>query len=141
MGRDILIIPLRNGLDPYGFIGKYQGFQISGKYPNEIAKGIFEILISNDKTRKTIFTILKTLFLNSNNTNDALKRIELIRTIKNLEEEYVNDIHNKITDNGILKSPDVLKASNLLFYNFDLNKIKNSDFDKTSNNIIDDLPF
>src|SRR5437660_11100386 len=28
LGRGLFIIPLRHGLDPYGFIGKFQGYHI-----------------------------------------------------------------------------------------------------------------
>jgi hypothetical protein len=35
LGRKIDIIPLRAGLDPYGFFGKFQGIQIKGKYPED----------------------------------------------------------------------------------------------------------
>lgn len=31
VGRSVLIIPIRKDLDPYGFIGKYQGFQSQEK--------------------------------------------------------------------------------------------------------------
>ena len=48
LGRKIDIIPLRAGLDPFGFFGKYQGIQIKGKYPEMSWKkiaGMRDILV------------------------------------------------------------------------------------------------
>ena len=44
LGRKIDIIPLRAGLDPFGFFGKYQGIQIKGKYPKDVANKIVRLL-------------------------------------------------------------------------------------------------
>lgn len=63
IGRGVLVIPVRKELDPYGFIGKYQGFQGVGKKIHEVAEGIFEILIKNPKTRNTMINCLLDLFL------------------------------------------------------------------------------
>ena len=51
MGRKVEIIPLRAGADPFGFFGKYQGFQIKGRYPEEVAKDIARLLLKKPKYR------------------------------------------------------------------------------------------
>lgn len=51
VGRDVLIIPIRKGLDPYGFIGKYQGIQANGKKIGEVAQAIFDTLVKSPKTK------------------------------------------------------------------------------------------
>jgi len=50
VGRGTLIIPVRLGLNPYGFIAKYQGLQGVGKDPFEISKEISQILAKNGST-------------------------------------------------------------------------------------------
>ncbi|MEW8381622.1 MAG: toll/interleukin-1 receptor domain-containing protein [Candidatus Thiodiazotropha taylori] len=47
IGRQLPIISVRQGLDPYGFIGKYQAVQGAGKTPAQLAKSIFELFLPN----------------------------------------------------------------------------------------------
>ena len=46
--RRVLIVPIRMGIDPYGFIARYQAMQGAGKSAEDIAIGLFEILASHD---------------------------------------------------------------------------------------------
>lgn len=48
-GRGLLIIPVRMGKDPYGFIGKFQA--ITFKDIDSLADDIIEILVTNEKTQ------------------------------------------------------------------------------------------
>lgn len=54
IGRDVLVIPVSKKMDPYGFIGKFQGFQSKNKSIGEVAKGIFLILSNHEKTRSIL---------------------------------------------------------------------------------------
>ena len=47
IGRQLPIISVRQGLDPYGFIGKYQAVQGAGKTASQLAKEIFDLFITN----------------------------------------------------------------------------------------------
>jgi hypothetical protein len=40
LGRKVDIIPLKAGLDPFGFFGKYQGIPIKGKLPETVSSEI-----------------------------------------------------------------------------------------------------
>lgn len=50
IGRSKLVVPLRVGADPHGFLGKYQEIQTKGSNATEIAQQIFETLLRNDST-------------------------------------------------------------------------------------------
>lgn len=54
IGKGQLVIPVRLGLDPYGFIGKFQGLQGvgDGKYSPQIARDIADVLTMNRQTQK-----------------------------------------------------------------------------------------
>lgn len=54
LGRKIDIIPLRAGLDPFGFFGKYQGIQIKGKYPDGVANEIVQTILKKPKHRNKL---------------------------------------------------------------------------------------
>ncbi|MDA1061966.1 MAG: toll/interleukin-1 receptor domain-containing protein, partial [Chloroflexi bacterium] len=47
--RGVLVIPVRLGLDPYGFIGRYQGLP-GAESPVELARSIVDVLISHELT-------------------------------------------------------------------------------------------
>jgi len=42
IGRMVPIIPIKVGLDPYGFIGKYQALKANGNSPSGLALGTRE---------------------------------------------------------------------------------------------------
>jgi hypothetical protein len=44
IGRDKLVVPIRVGADPHGFLGKHQGLDAKGSSAAVVAKALFEIL-------------------------------------------------------------------------------------------------
>lgn len=141
IGRDVLVIPVRRDLDPYGFIGKYQGFQALGKNLHEVAEGIFMILARNPKTRNKLINCLTELFVLSNNKTDALNRIKSLNKIQNLPEDKIYKIRNNMVENKILKDKDVLLEVNRLFQIYNIESVQPKDFDKTNIFNSSDLPF
>ncbi|MCM2286555.1 MAG: TIR domain-containing protein [Desulfobacula sp.] len=62
LGRKIDIIPLRAGLDPYGFFGKFQGIQIKGKYPEDVSNEITQLLLKKPKHRSRLLQSMSKAF-------------------------------------------------------------------------------
>ena len=62
LGRKVDIIPLRAGLDPFGFFGKFQGIQIKGKYPRDVANEIVLLLLKKPKHRDRLLQCMGTAF-------------------------------------------------------------------------------
>lgn len=54
LGRNVDVIPLRAGTDPFGFFGKYQGVQIKGKKPELVAQELLRLLLGKPKHRRKI---------------------------------------------------------------------------------------
>lgn len=54
LGRKVDILPLRAGLDPFGFFGKYQGLQIKGKFPDQVAHEIVQTLLKKPQHRTAL---------------------------------------------------------------------------------------
>ena len=50
MGCKKLVVPLRVGTDPHGFLGKLQGMQTKGSDASAIAKQLFNAVLKNDIT-------------------------------------------------------------------------------------------
>lgn len=142
IGRGVLVIPIRKNLDPYGFIGKYQGFQANNKLIGEVAEGIFQIISNNLKTRSNYINKLTDLFLVSNNAEEALNRIRTIRKIKDFPREKAVSLQPGILENKNLESVEILKEFNLFMKEFNLPVVTISDFSKKeSEKWDDDLPF
>lgn len=141
IGRNVLIIPIRRELDPYGFIGKYQGFQAVGKNVGQVAEGIFEIISSNSKTKTKYLNTLVELILLSNSANQGIERLEALKKIKDLSLEKIEYLQDKIVDNENLKNTRFLKQFNEIAWNYKLDGLSLKEFEKKKDEDYDDLPF
>ncbi|RZK11043.1 MAG: toll/interleukin-1 receptor domain-containing protein [Flavobacterium sp.] len=141
VGRNVLVIPVRKGMDPYGFIGKFQGFQAEGKSIGEVASAIFDIISTNSKTKDTLIIKLSELFLLSNTEVEAKQRISAIKRIKIISKDRIGLMHQRITDNLNLRSTIIINEFNDLARPYNYVPIKPADFDKTTYTEDDDLPF
>lgn len=74
LGRKVDIIPLRAGMDPFGFFGKYQGIQIKGKIPDEVACDITQVLLKKPQHRDKVIQSITKAF----STLNSDKKITLI---------------------------------------------------------------
>lgn len=138
LGRNVTILPLIIDMDPYGFLGKYQGIKIKGKFPPALAKEIFDILCDNSNTRPQYLTCLTNIFLSSNNVNDANKWLSLIETVPNTDPDFWRNIHSHVKDNEVLNNPDIMSRLNI---QFEQRNIPTLSANVTIINNSDDLPF
>jgi hypothetical protein len=77
LGRKVDIIPLRAGMDPFGFFGKYQGIQIKGKTPEDVASDIAEVLLKKPQHRERVLTSMAKAFSGL----DSERKIALIKKL------------------------------------------------------------
>ncbi len=141
IGRNVLIIPIRKELDPYGFIGKYQAFQAVGKKINEVAEVIFGIIASNPKTKTKYLNTLVELIVLSNSPNQGIERLEALKKIKDVPKENIISLQNRIPENKNLKQLVFLKTFNEIAWNYDLEGLSLKEFEPKRHEDIDDLPF
>ena len=141
VGRGVLVIPIRKDLDPYGFIGKYQGYQSLGKNIDQVAEGVFLIITKNPKTRNKIITCLIDLLLLSNNSTEALERISALKKIDDLPKERIIQLRARFTENENLNKDEVIKAFNELTKPYGIKGVEAKDFNKVTEIEDDDLPF
>lgn len=139
IGRQLLIIPLKRDLVPYGFMGKVQALPVSGKPPSLIAKEIFNILISHSKTRLKILDIITTLFCNSTSIDDAKRYLDLLNEQKVIPTSALENIRIGAGANFlILSEVEILKGLNTLLKKHGINEaieIPDLNFDS------DEIPF
>lgn len=97
LGRGVDTIPLRAGLDPYGFFGKYQGLQIKGKLPEDLGTDVLELFLRKPRLYQKIIP----------NIASALLKV--------MDDERIKMI-KKLDSFGIILDEDmkmILEGSNL----------------------------
>jgi hypothetical protein len=102
VGRDVLIIPIKRGLNPYGFIAKYQGLQGDSKTISQVANELFQILASHSKTKPRIAEALVEQVLVSAGFTEAIGKLKLIRRIETLPEQYLEKLRDNLSRNKTL---------------------------------------
>jgi hypothetical protein len=84
IGRSVPILSIRYGLDPYGFIGKYQGLQGLRKDLMQISKAILMVLLKNENSQQKMVHGLVYSFIESESFAESKETIGLIRRNKPL---------------------------------------------------------
>ncbi|BFU78124.1 hypothetical protein ALC152_13390 [Arcobacter sp. 15-2] len=121
VGKDVLIIPIKKELDPYGFIGKYQAIQGNNTTVQEVAKSIFNTIVKHPKTRNNMITILINLISNSTHIETALKQLEILSNVSNLPQEILEQMASQIGNNSVLvKSSDFMKKLDVFFDKYEI---------------------
>lgn len=141
LGRELLVIPVRRDLDPYGFIGKYQGIQAKGKNIGEVAEAIFLIIATHEKTKNIYISNIVDLLLLSNDTSEIKNRINSINKIKDFPVEKAKQIHERIIENKNFNKQEPLRLINLFFSENGLEKISKTNFEPSHSQEFEDLPF
>ncbi|MEQ1739836.1 MAG: toll/interleukin-1 receptor domain-containing protein [Methyloglobulus sp.] len=124
VGRDVLIIPVRKGLDPYGFIGKYQGIQAVNKSVAQVAKEIFEVIIKSPKTRGKIIGSLANTISQSTHDEDATEKVLLLQSISDIPKDVLENMKTTIAENNVLiNSKQFIDELNKLFITYSIDKL------------------
>lgn len=141
VGRDILIVPIRKGLNPFGFIAKYQGMQGEGKTIRQVADSLFQILANQPKTKGRMAEVLVEQILLATAVETAINKLRLLLRIETLPEGHLEKLRASILDNKILtESDEVMLAVNDMLQERGLpavqrvEKLPREEFD-------DDIPF
>ena len=87
IGRKVPIIPLKVGIDPYGFVGKYQALQAKDLMPKDIAKGIIELLAVKPQIAFKISNALVERLEDSSSWAESKRIIDLIEKCRQFSGE------------------------------------------------------
>jgi len=85
LGRDLFVIPIKTGKDPYGFMGKVQA--ITFTEINELTTTIFKSLLANKKTNIKMSYAIMYKFEKSNSFSEAKSNFNLIEQIECWDEK------------------------------------------------------
>lgn len=109
IGRGVLVLPVRLGKNPYGFIGKYQAFQGERKKSSSIAKQIFELLLSNSSTKKRMTRALVQRFANAECFDQANTLVRYIEEIQQLPEDMIEVLEDAPNNNSQVRGANAVK--------------------------------
>jgi hypothetical protein len=138
IGRGVLIIPLIHGLNPYGFIGKYQGLDTKGKTVFQVAYEIFNILVTSSQTRPRMLTCIIDTTLQAQDKNDALKRLQQIDGVKNISSAFIDRLREGATKSPTFNDGIALDYLNKMLENRGYKKVNTNEEEYVS---LDDIPF
>lgn len=138
VGRGVLVIPIIKGLNPYGFISKYQGLQAEGKSVAAVAEDIFRILVSSPKTRTQMLTCLTETTLQSVTADEALEKLGHLESVKNLPTTHLERLRDGASLSTALSSSKALNKLNKLLAQHKLKAVTTKDIWESFD---DDIPF
>lgn len=98
-GRNIQVIPVKVGKDPYGLIGKYQALQGLGKNSEVLSSEIFDLLWSKPLIKEILVDALITRFENSESFSRSKKLIKHIKRIETASPNQVERLRNSLSKN------------------------------------------
>lgn len=141
VGRGVPIVPVMKGLVPYGFIGKYQGFDADGKSVGEVARGIFEILLSNEKTSSRMWTAFVDTLVLANSESEASAKLDILDSLSDMPLGHLNRLRERVQEGGVvLDSPNLRERLNAVLSRFGIDPVTAVQ-EEADLAVSDDLPF
>lgn len=139
IGRDVLIIPIKKEINPYGFIGKFQAIQPKNKTVQQVSEEVFNVIVNHKKTRNKMLEIFTNLISISTHIDLSIKQIGILEKIENLPIELLEQMIKDINNNETLStSKDFIEHFNIFLKKYDLIFNKTFDYDEEK---IDEIPF
>jgi hypothetical protein len=104
VGRGKLVVPLRDGADPHGFLGKYQAITIEkGAIASDIARRIFDVLVKHDQAYARMADALIERLARSSSWEMAKKTMTLLEQVPKLNRDQVARLVRTIDENSQVK--------------------------------------
>ncbi|PTN32380.1 toll/interleukin-1 receptor domain-containing protein [Desulfonatronum sp. SC1] len=100
IGRKVPIVPLKVGIDPYGFIGKYQALQAKDRMPNEVAREIVELLAAKPQIAFKISNALVERLEDSSSWAESKRVMDLIEKCRQFSDEVLERLKAAPKDNS-----------------------------------------
>jgi hypothetical protein len=81
VARRLLVIPVEYGLNPYGFLARYQALPVAGRDQSELALAIFELLAQKEQRRGAMARALVARWAESNSFDAARANYGVLRKV------------------------------------------------------------
>ncbi|KPZ74682.1 hypothetical protein AN394_00399 [Pseudoalteromonas sp. P1-26] len=125
IGRDVLVIPIKKGLDPYGFIGKFQGIQAENKTVAQVANAIFEVLVKSPKTKYKILISLSEALSKAQSVEEVREKLSILNSLEGIPTDILEKLKLQILDNSwLMSSWEQIESINLMLSKNKINSIQ-----------------
>lgn len=94
VGRQVPVIPVRLGIDPYGFIGKYQGLSGKNKSADALAVDVYELLWTKANLKERLISSLVARFEKAASFREANDLMEHVGKIDSAAPAIVERLEN-----------------------------------------------
>jgi hypothetical protein len=99
ISRRVLVIPVRLGLNPYGFMARYQGCSGVGKNPPELARELVSILANHQLTSMKMANALVHSFEGSSSFAEAKIRASNLSLVQRWTDSLVERARRALKEN------------------------------------------
>jgi len=103
IGRGKLVVPLKFGADPHGFLGKYQGLNVQGFKAQDVAKKVFEIIVKYDLSAARMADALIERLAGSGTFDSAKRTMDLLEAVPRLNSSQVARLIATVDENSQVK--------------------------------------
>lgn len=100
LGRGVLIIPVRLGLNPYGFIGKVQGLAGSLEESEAMADMLVQTLLSHPSTQRTMRKALVSALQSAFSFDNARRLSRIIVRVNDFTDEEKRTLQRACKENS-----------------------------------------
>jgi hypothetical protein len=104
LARNVYVLPIRKGQDPYGFIGEVQGIQGEGKSVLAVADEVFLALTRHHRTRERMHEVLVETFEESAAGYQAVGTLKLIERAGTFSRPLLRRLEAAATNNPSIAS-------------------------------------
>ena len=105
MGRQLLVVTLRLGTDPYGFIGRFQAMDGVGKDSAKVTHELLDILRRHRQTRKRIAESTVAILEESGTFARAKANMELVEKLEYWDSALSSRARTAVQSNGQISKP------------------------------------
>lgn len=103
VGRNKLVVPVRLGADPHGFLGRYQGVQGKGQMPAALARQLFEVLAKNGRTSERLVGAALKQFEQATSFREAKERMSTLEMFSAVPLEMLRAVEPALRANVDLR--------------------------------------
>lgn len=139
VGRGVLVIPIMRGLEPYGFISKYQGLNAQGMTVGNVASEVFKILATSPRTRAKMLSCLVETTLQAQSEDAIIEKLKHISSVKGFPEPLIQKLQEGAAASQVFSSPRVREELNAVLSVYGLKPFAPTKL--SFDDVDDDIPF
>jgi len=104
VARDVLLIPINRGENPYGFLSKYQALLSKGLVAKDVAAQVFRTISTNPRTKGRMIESLTRTISAGSDVSEVLFRIEKLNGVEGVGADDWERVRENVAGNAVLRS-------------------------------------